>query len=235
MFRKFSKSAVQLSAPPSKASAAKSPAPNYKDGDRLDEPWPRKRLDRASESHLSAAPSKPSAGRLEQPWPRRLDRTSDSNLPSSRRNDTGKSPALKLVPRPNAPYYKERRPRRSTIAGGQSPLRPAVSAPALTPPPSVLANATRINRRIVEYMPELYEDVDPIRVTGKFYTWDDPSWLGYVPLPPPPRKNAKCGRLATKPRLDVCSSCSAKRSFSCKSAQYEPDTPTPLASELPTA
>ncbi|KAJ7099315.1 hypothetical protein B0H15DRAFT_819847 [Mycena belliarum] len=205
MFRKFSKSPA-----PSKASASK-PFPSLK-----------------TSVSLSAFGNRPNPG------PRRLHTASDSNLPGNRRNAIATDGAT-LAPRPGG-TMEESRPRRSTIAtSGPSPSqrmqRPAVSSKdhlfdVVIP---------KIGTKIVEYMPELYEEVDPIRITGQFYTWDDPSWLDYVPLHPPPRKNVKCGRVLTKPKHgpDVCSACSSKRSFSCGSFQHVPETRFPLASSPP--
>lgn len=40
----------------------------------------------------------------------------------------------------------------------------------------------------------------PATHDGGFYTWEDPALLNYVPLPPPPRKNVKAGRILSKPK-----------------------------------
>ncbi|KAJ7686062.1 hypothetical protein B0H17DRAFT_1137103 [Mycena rosella] len=174
MFRKFSKSSAPfqpLHGPHPSASESESPAPNS--GDRSDQPWPRRRLQTAS----------------------------DSNLPASRKNAKDKGI---VAPLKSGGTMKESRPRRSTIVTSGPNKRPAVSSSKNLP---VLPSNARIGRKIVEYMPELYEEVDPIRVTGQFYTWEDPSWLKYVPLPPAPRKNVKFGRVLSKPKQgpDVCS------------------------------
>ncbi|KAJ7125425.1 hypothetical protein C8R44DRAFT_138218 [Mycena epipterygia] len=170
-----------------------------------------------------AAAAQPVPYQPYQPWPRqRLKTASDSNLPASRRNDKAN---VTLAPKPGG-ITKESRPRRSTIASSGPSQRPAVSSPK--PLPAIPANA-RIGRKIVEYMPELYEEVDPIRLTGRFYTWEDPSWLNYVPLPPPPRKNVKFGRILSKPKHEpgVCPTCTSKRGFSCGSSHHEPEIPAP--------
>ncbi|KAJ7750151.1 hypothetical protein DFH07DRAFT_828336 [Mycena maculata] len=166
------------------------------------------------------------------PSPRhRLQTASDSNLSGGKISQRD-SACLNLQPTVN-----ERRVRRTSIATGsqRQPLHVAQAVPS--PEPKVLLPAptdSTIGRRIVEYMPELFEEVaPPIRLTGVLFTWEDPSRLDYVPLPPPPRKNFQCGRILSKPQRgpDVCSRCSSKKSFSCGSSRHEPNT----GSALPTA
>ncbi|KAF8161800.1 hypothetical protein K438DRAFT_2025719 [Mycena galopus ATCC 62051] len=121
---------------------------------------------------------------------------------------------LKTASDSNLPSPKEVRSRRATIAAGQPDFTPPVSRQKRP------SHAEIQPRKIVSYMPELYDEVDPIRVTGRFYAWDDPSWLDYVPLPPPPRKDANWGRIASKPKRGpgVCSMCTSQKSFSCGSS-----------------
>ncbi|KAJ6631353.1 hypothetical protein B0H10DRAFT_1978341 [Mycena sp. CBHHK59/15] len=64
-----------------------------------------------------------------------------------------------------------------------------------------------LGRKILQYIPEMYDPpVKNVADNGRFYTWDDPTLLDYVPLPPPPRKDVKCGRVLSKPKRgpDVC-------------------------------
>lgn len=198
MFRKlkFSKSSASLKSTPALAtSSPKStqPAPN-----QLAVAWPHKRLQTG------------------------LKTASDSSLPSKRIVQKDGSP---LAPsKPNGVPYAVRVPRgrRATISNGQPDILPTISRQKRPTPVSYSNNfhegrastnqTTQIQadirpRKIVPYMPELYDEANPIRVTGRFYAWDDPSWLDYVPLPPPPRKHSDCGRIALKPKQGqgVCS------------------------------
>lgn len=198
MFRKlkFSKSSASLKSTPALAtSSPKStqPAPN-----QLAVAWPHKRLQTG------------------------LKTASDSSLPSKRIVQKDGSP---LAPsKPNGVPYAVRVPRgrRATISNGQPDILPTISRQKRPTPVSYSNNfhesrastnqttqtqADIRPRKIVPYMPELYDEANPIRVTGRFYAWDDPSWLDYVPLPPPPRKHSDCGRIALKPKQGqgVCS------------------------------
>ncbi|KAJ6497396.1 hypothetical protein C8R45DRAFT_982750 [Mycena sanguinolenta] len=163
-----------------------------------------------------ASQTLPQASAVQVAWPFKqrlktgLKTASDSNLPARRKSQKDVLQALAPKPSGNNPAV-ETRGRRATIATGHPDFVPPV------PKQRYLNPVELKSRRIVVYMPELYDEVDPIRVAGKFYTWDDPSSLNYMPLHPPPRKSASCGRIAVKPKHDlgVCSKCSSKRTFSC--------------------
>ncbi|KAJ7189003.1 hypothetical protein C8R46DRAFT_1024205 [Mycena filopes] len=141
-----------------------------------------------------------------------LKTASESNLATFRKHygkETAPKPHGNCNPG-NVVMGGEVRGRRATIAtsaGKPVVHRPAVKTPSsnslkpLPPTPTTTAKAEiGIGQKIMAYMPELFEEVDPIRLPGRFYTWEDPSQLDYVPLPPPPRRNVKFGRIATKPR-----------------------------------
>ncbi|KAJ7895646.1 hypothetical protein B0H14DRAFT_2681252 [Mycena olivaceomarginata] len=166
--------------------------------------------------------TQPAPNQLAVAWPHKrlqtgLKTASDSSLPSKRIVQKDGSP---LAPsKPNGVPYAVRVPRgrRATISNGQPDILPTISRQKRPTPADIRP------RKIVPYMPELYDEANPIRVTGRFYAWDDPSWLDYVPLPPPPRKHSDCGRIALKPKQGqgVCSMCSSLRGFSCGSTQCE--------------
>ncbi|KAJ7023415.1 hypothetical protein C8F04DRAFT_1134752 [Mycena alexandri] len=170
----------------------------------------------------ATASGPPSSWSTKQRLQTALKTASESNLPGIRKT---RKETTHLGPKPckNAVMAGEVRGRRATIAtSGKPDTRPAVRTPKLLF--QIPSSKVEIGQKIVPYMPELYEEVDPIRLNGRFYTWEDPSWLDYVPLPLPPRKNVKCGRVGSKPKYGpgVCSTCSSKRGFSCQSSRYLP-------------
>ncbi|KAK7057796.1 hypothetical protein R3P38DRAFT_3252867 [Favolaschia claudopus] len=152
-----------------------------------------------SDKSAQPAPESGWRGCLSRKPQAKLKTASDSNLMSYKK--TKKENATKFAPKPSGTSLKEVRSRRATISSDGLPDIAIASLKSYSinqPPPPV---KVLIQRKIVSYIPELYEEVDPIRQEGRMYTWDNPSWLNYAPLPPPPRKKSQCGRIASKPKM----------------------------------